>query len=236
MNEANVIVESDSCVLDTIEVKLGKQVSAIEVKAQSLLVNSDDSFELAAEITREVKRMQNAVTEYWEPLRVTTYDAYKKVIAQKKEMLDPLSSAEKILKRKMSDFSLEKERKRKAMEDAMKRQAEAEVEKKIEEAAIAESNGDVEQCEYALAEAEVMEATAYSGSVAAEAPKPKGVSSSRTWKITNVDSEKVPISFSGVELRPVDEKLVMQLIKASKGKIVIPGITYEEDVTISVRV
>lgn len=52
---------------------------------------------------------------------------------------------------------------------------------------------------------------------------------------TKIDSEKVPISFAGMELRPVDEKLVLQLIKTSKGTISIPGVTYEEDVVISVR-
>ena len=63
----------------------------------------------------------------------------------------------------------------------------------------------------------------------------KGVSTTKTWKITKVDSAAVPTHVQGVEIRPVDEKAVLRLIKATKGAIKIPGITYEEDVTVSVR-
>ena len=61
------------------------------------------------------------------------------------------------------------------------------------------------------------------------------MSRTKTWKITGIDSSKVPVSFGGVEIRPVDEKLVLQLIKMSKGKIKIPGVEYEEDVIIGIR-
>ena len=73
------------------------------------------------------------------------------------------------------------------------------------------------------------------GGVQPKAPKVKGVTQTKTWKITGIDHEKVPVNFAGMELRPVDEKLVLQLIKTSKGKIVIPGVTYEEDVIIGIR-
>ena len=52
--------------------------------------------------------------------------------------------------------------------------------------------------------------------------------------LVGIDSAKVPIYFSGAEIRPVDEKAIMKLIKESKGTIQIPGVKYEETASISV--
>ena len=49
-----------------------------------------------------------------------------------------------------------------------------------------------------------------------------------------MDHDTVPISVSGVVIRPVDEKAIMKLIKASNGTIQIPGIKYRETVRMSV--
>lgn len=217
------------------ESKLDQKVSLIEQQASSVVVASEEGFAYAGELTKQVKEMQKQVTEYWEPVRKSTYDAYTAVNQHKKQMLDPLASAEKILKRKMSDYTMEQERIRREQEEAMRKAAEAEMARKLEEAEEAESRGDAAGAEFAMAEAEVMEGVAVGGGLQPKAPKAKGVSQTKTWKITKIDSAKVPISLNGMELRPVDEKLVLQLIKASKGKISIPGVEYKEDVIISVR-
>lgn len=161
MNEAAVI-GNNALVLDTKEEenKLGRQVSLIEQKAESVVVNSDDGFAYAGELTKQVKQMQAKVTDYWEPMRKTTYEAYKSVTDHKKEMLDPLASAEKILKKKMGAYTLQKERERREREEELRRQAEAEMNRKLEEAVKAESEGDALGAEMAMTEAEVMESVA----------------------------------------------------------------------------
>ena len=235
MNEAAVI-GNNALVLDTKEEenKLGRQVSLIEQKAESVVVDSDDGFAYAGELTKQVKQMQAKVTDYWEPMRKTTYEAYKSVTDHKKEMLDPLASAEKILKKKMGAYTL-KEKERREREEELRRQAEAEMNRKLEEAAKAESEGDALGAEMAMTEAEVMENVATTAVIKPEAPTMKGVSTTKTWKITKVDPTTVPTHVQGVEIRPVDEKAVLRLIKAAKGTIKIPGIAYEEDVAVSVR-
>lgn len=243
MNEAKT-VGSSALVLDTAgpaelakppeEAKLDREVSLIEQKASSVVIISDDDFAVAGEMTKQVKEMQKQVTEYWEPMRKSTYDAYTAVNQHKKEMLDPLAKAERILKQKMGDYSREQERIRREQEEARRRAAQEEFDRKMAEAAEAEANGDALGAEMAMAEAEVAEGIAV-GSIQPQAPKVKGVTQTKTWKITGIDSAKVPVNFAGMELRPVDEKLVLQLIKASKGKIAIPGVTYEEDIIIGIR-
>lgn len=243
MNEAKT-VGSSALVLDTAgpselarppeEAKLDQEVSLIEQRASSVVITSDDDFAAAGEMTKQVKEMQKQVTEYWEPMRKSTYDAYTAVNQHKKEMLDPLAKAEKILKLKMSDYSKEQERIRREQEEARRKAAQEEFDRKMAEAAEAEAKGDALGAEMAMAEAEVAEGIAV-GSIRAQAPKVKGVTQTKTWKITGIDRDKVPVNFAGMELRPVDEKLVLQLIKTSKGNIVIPGVTYEEDLVIGIR-
>ena len=226
MNEAKV-VGNNALVLGTkqspsrVEEQLDEEVSLIEQKATALSVETDDDYIIASELTKQVKQMQKQVTDYWEPMRKSTYEAY--------------TAAEKILKRKIGDFAKKKEQLRLQQEEAMRKAAQEAMDRKLDEAAEAEASGDAIGAEFAMAEAELMEGVSVSGGVQASVPKVKGVSRSKTWKITKIDSEKVPISFAGMELRPVDEKLVLQLIKTSKGTISIPGVTYEEDVVISVR-
>ena len=235
MNEA-VAVKSEALVLDTAEnEQLGKEVSLIEIQASAVVVASEADYAAAGDLTKTVKAMQKQVKEYWDPLRVAAKKTYDDVLAKKKAMLDPLEAAEKILKGKMTDFVLEQERKRKEQEEAMRKLAQAEIDRKLDEAAAAETNGDAMGVEFAMAEAEVMQGIAEAGSIPSQKPKADGVSTSKTWKITGIDDAKVPVSLCGAVIRPVDEKAVLALIKATKGKIEIPGITFEESVTISVR-
>ena len=235
MNEAIATVGSSALVIDTVEDSLTQEASLIEQKAQSVVVASDADYSAAGDLTKAVKQMQKKVEEYWEPMRVSAKKAYDDILAHKKAMVEPLKAAEKILKTKMGDYSMEKERKRRAQEEMMRKLAEQEMNRKLEEAAEAEAAGDATGAEYAMAEAEVLEGVSIGGSIVSQAPKAQGVSQSKSWKIVCIDASKVPVVFGGVEIRPVDERAVMRLIKESKGTVQIPGIQYEETVSISVR-
>ncbi len=233
MNEA---ATSTALVLDSPEEKqMGKDVSIIEMQAENVSISNDAEFAYAGQLAQQVKQMQKKITDYWEPMRKSTYEAYTSVNQHKKEMLDPCQKAEKILKRKMSDYSMEQERKRREQEAELRRLAQAEVDRKLKEAAEAESKGDTLAAETAMAEAEVMDGVAVAGVVQAAPPKVKGVSKTKAWRITGIDAEKVPVEIAGCVIRPVDEKAVLNLIKGTKGQIKIPGVTYEETVSISVR-
>lgn len=232
MNDAG----RDALVLDTTEEKqLTKEVSAVERRASDIIIRTDVDYAMAGELTKQVKTAQKKVEEYWEPMRESTYKAYKSVTDHKKEMIDPLKNAEKILKSKMGEYTMEQERKRREQEAEMRRLAEIEREKKLAEAEAAESKGDIAAAEFAMAEAEVMDNVAVTGTVQVAAPKVEGISKTKAWRITGIDDEKVPIDIAGIVIRPVDEKAILNLIKQSKGKIKIPGVTFEETVSISVR-
>lgn len=235
MNEAMATRGSNALVLDTAERSLGEEVSLVEQNASSVIVHDNASYEQAAQITKSLKQMQKKVKDYWEPLRVSAKKTYDDVLGKKKKMLDPLEQAEKILKGKMGAFVAQQERERREREDAARRAAQAETDRKLAEAADLEQQGDAMGAEMAMAEAEVYDDAAAGITVASKAPKVEGVATAKVWKITSIDASKVPVEIAGMVIRPVDEKLVLNLIKATKGQIKIPGIEFAQDISVSIR-
>lgn len=220
---------------ELMETELREEVTAVEQWAAGVVIDSQDAYQLAGEGLKKVKATSKKVEEYWEPMRKSTYDAYKAVNDHKAQMLTPLKNAEKTVKSKISGYLAEEERKR-AEEEAMARaKAQEEAEKKIAEAQDAEMEGDFEKAEMAFAEAEVMKSASEFITIQTQEPAVTGISKRKDWEIVEIDPTRVPIDVAGVELRPVDEKAVLALIKATKGKVTIPGITYREKYTVAVR-
>lgn len=217
------------------EQQMGAEVSRIEQAAAGIVIIGEDTYQFAAGMLMNVKAQQKAVTEFFEPLRVTTKSAYDAVLKRRKDMTTPLDNAEKVIKDKMAAYQQEVERKRREQEAELRRLAEAERERSFAAAVAAEASGDALSAEMAMTEAEVMDDAAAAIQVQVAAPKAKGISTRTGWKITAIDSEKVPVTVAGAVIRPVDEKAVLALIKATKGTIQIPGVTYEQTATISAR-
>lgn len=217
------------------EEALGTETTALVAVAKETQIQTQEDYEQAAVVLRNVKQLQGKVKDYWEPLRKSAKAAYDSVLEKKKEMLSPLEEAEKALKGQMSDYTVRQEEKRKAQEEAMRQAARRESDLKLEEAAAAEQSGDDAGAAAAMEEAELLDGMAASARVTAHAPKAAGVSQTKTWKIKSIDPDKVPVKVGGIEIRPVDQAAVMRLIRESKGTVAIPGVEYEESVQISVR-
>lgn len=217
------------------EQQLTQEVTDIEFRAESFVIQTPEDYEAAGEFGKLLKQKAAEVTGFFKPMKDSAYQAHKAVCDREKAMLTPLKNAEKIVKKTMGDYLMEQERIRREAEEAARRAAEEERERKLKEAMALEAAGDKEGAEAAVEEAVVMdEATGYSVPAPVK-PKVSGVSTSKDWEITSIDTAKVPVNFSGMELRPVDQAAVMRLIRASKGSIAIPGIAYREVAKMSFR-
>lgn len=210
-------------------------VTGLEAAANNLVIDSEDRYNQAAAFLQRIKGQQKAVTEFFEPMRVSAKAAYDAVLSRRKDMTTPLDKAEKTIKKKMVDYTQEQERRQRERQAGLRRLAAAERERKLSEAVRAEASGDALAAEMAMMEAEVMDDAAALTVAPAAAPKVKGVSTRTGWEITGIDPSKVPTEFAGMVIRPVDEKAVMALIKATRGQIQIPGITYKETRIIAAR-
>lgn len=217
------------------EQQLTQEVTDIEFRAESFVIQTPEDYEAAGEFGKLLKQKAAEVTGFFKPMKDSAYQAHKAVCDREKAMLTPLKNAEKIVKKTMGDYLMEQERIRREAEEAARRAAEEERERKLKEAMALEAAGDKEGAEAAVEEAVVMdEATGYSVPAPVK-PKVSGVSTSKDWEITGIDTAKVPVNFNGMELRPVDQAAVMRLIRASKGSIAIPGIAYREVAKMSFR-
>lgn len=217
------------------EQQLTTVVTGLEAAANNMVIDSDDRYNQAAAFLQRIKGQQKAVTEFFEPMRLSTKAAYDAVLSRRKDMTTPLDKAEKVIKKKMGAYQQEAQRKQREREAELRRLAEAERERKFREAVTAEAQGDTIAAEMAMMEAEVMDDAAAVAVAPVTASKVKGISARMSWEITGIDPGKVPVEFAGVCIRPVGEKEVLNLIKATKGKIQIPGITYREKPIISAR-
>jgi len=217
------------------ELSLSKAVSEIEFQAGAITIDTDEEYERAAEFGRMLKQRTSDVKEFWKPMKDAAHRAHAEICSKEKAMLLPLTNAEKILKQTMGSYVAEQERKRREAEEAARRAAQLEAEKKMAEAIALEEQGNSEAAAVAIEEAEIMDGAASAVAVAPSKPKAAGVSSSKDWEITGVNAAEVPVMFAGVEIRPVDKAAVMRLIRASKGQIQIPGIAYKEVAKIAFR-
>ena len=217
------------------EQQLTQEVTDIEFRAESFVIQTPEDYEAAGEFGKLLKQKAAEVTGFFKPMKDSAYQAHKAVCDREKAMLEPLRNAEKTIKKTMGEYVMEQERIRREAEEAARRAAEEERERKLKEAMALEAAGDKEGAEAAVEEAVVMdEATGYSVPAPVK-PKVSGVSTSKDWEITGIDTAKVPVNFNGMELRPVDQAAVMRLIRASKGSIAIPGIAYREVAKMSFR-
>lgn len=218
-----------------VTVELRSELSEVEKAVSSIVIDSQEGYETAAELARKIKKTEAKVKDYWEPMRISTKQAYDDVLDHKKEMMSPLEKAEKVLKGKMSDYLSAVEAERKRKEEELRKLAEAEMMKKLAEAEDAEKNGDGLGAEFAMAEAEMYDAASQTMTVAKQNVKADGVSYAKSWEIVSIDPNKVPTFVNGVEIRPVDEGAVKRLIKACGGNIKIDGVVFKETYVMGVR-
>lgn len=215
------------------EEALKQETSLLEIQAEGTLVTNDEEYQSAAEFGRAIKAKANEITAFFKPMKDAAHKAHKEVCEREKKMLEPLAKAEKLVKQAMGAYVTEQERKRKEAEEAARRAAAAEAERKLADAISLEEQGREDEAAAAIEEAEVIDTVGSSLTISAAPPKVKGVTAKRDYEIVGVDGAKVPINFAGIELRPVDTAAVMRLIRASKGSIQIPGITYRETTNMS---
>lgn len=209
------------------EKALSQSVSEVEKMAASIIINSDDDYKRAAEFGRMLKQRNAEVTEFFAPMKKSAHEAHKNICDREKAMLDPLKKAEATVKSIMSSWVMEQERIRKAEEERLRKQAEEEAARKFEEAIKLEEQGKSKEAEAAASTAAVIDTVAKNIAVVSDKPKADGVSTSKDWEITCIDSNVVPCSFGGINIRPVDTAAIKRLIKASNGTVEIPGVEYK---------
>ena len=217
------------------EDELTKSVSAVEAQANAVVVKNDIDYQAAAEFGRMLKKKSAEVSEFFKPLKDAAHKTHKQICDREKAMLKPIAAAERAVKASMGKYVMWKLEEQQRIEEQLRRQAQEESDRLLDQAAALESSGNAQQANAMFANAQMVDAAARNIALERNAPKADGISTTTDWQIVSIDAAQVPVDVAGCVIRPVDESAVMKLIRASKGKVNIPGIKYQAIAKVAIR-
>lgn len=202
-----------------IEEKANRQVAI----ANSMTIATPKHYLSAAEFLKTLKSLQAEVGATFDPIVEKAYAAHKEATQQRRKHLDPLISAEGLVKRKMLFFK--KEQDRKQQEEEAKRRKEAEEaagkeKKRLEaEAKKEEKKGNVETAESLRVQKDTVFAP--EPIVKTRTPPAPGITTKVIWKHRVISVDKVPRKY----MIP-NETILANLARATKGSLQIPGVKF----------
>lgn len=200
-------------------------------QARAVKVTDAESYVIAGTLWKAIGDMIKEVEETFNPIVKAAHVAHKAAVEKRAKFLDPLTAAQKDVKRLMSDYdaaqeAIRREAQRKAEEAARKAAEEQALLEAIAAEEAAKANGAAQ--EEAAAEAEaVMTAPVYVPPVVVPKATPKlagGPVYRTVWKYRVTNSTLVPR-----EYLMLDEVKIGQVVRALKGATNIPGIEPFED-------
>lgn len=125
---------------------------SVPEQASSLVILNNEAYMLGESLLATCKQLENEVHEAYDSVVEKAHTAHKEAVAKRKQYLDPIEQARKILKQKMIVFQDEQERIRR--EEQARSEAEARKRAEDEQLALAaelEKEGDTQAAEEVLA-------------------------------------------------------------------------------------
>lgn len=206
-----------------------KLVPAVVAQANSITVVDADEYEMACSFLSMISTRKKQVGETFDPIVQKAHAAWKESIAQREKFLRPLDQAEVDVKRKVTVWRLDEERKRREEEDRLAAEAKREAEDRaIAEAEALKANGEHELADMVLQEA--AEAPPPVVVAPSTVPKQDGIAKKTTWKFRIVNETLVPREYMSV-----DGVKIGAIVRTQKQLTKIPGIQVYPEESVSVR-
>ena len=203
------------------------ETKELEVKSQDIVaqaalivVSNQASYDMATDACKNLKAMMAAVADTFGPIAKKAHEAHKEVLAQQKKFMEPLELADAKLRMKSGAWFAEQERIRKAAEMEARRKAEDEALARAKEA---QDSGNDNAAEREITEKLVVDFTDVP--VASK----NGVVYVTSYIANVVDMSKIPAEYMVPDMVKINA-----MVRATKGKILIPGIIIEEKQTMRI--
>lgn len=220
--------------------KIETEAMPVIKEAQTFIVKDDESFKVAGFRLKDIKNLRTQIGQIFDPQIEAANRSHKISIEQKKKYDGPLEQADKLYRRKRSDYEMDLERKaifeRKRLE-LEARAKEEKIKREMEEAAIkAEAILGDEEAAKEIREAipQVVVESAAPAIAPSKAPEVEGFSSAKGYDITVTDPmlliQAIACGDVVVDLEALITWKVSELkayLKRS-GKKEIPGCLVEE--------
>jgi len=203
--------------------KLDTRSVAMLVKANAFQCVNPDAYKDGDLAVSECAALVKRIKEIHDPVCKATNLAHKASTKARKDLIDPIEQASKIIDTKLGNYKMAHDRK--IAEEAKVLQEKAQKEQR--EAAVIQA----EQMKKEGAVSEVIDLVLESADDPVEAPKPETPQlhskNSRTldWKIQIIDKSLVPDHYKTIL---VDEVSILKKVRTEKGNLTIPGVRIEE--------
>lgn len=226
-------------IIETSEVQvapLRTGVSAIVTQADGIAISDQQDYQGAAEFLRTCKTMEKRVKDTFDEPVKKAHEAHKAITTVRAQLLDPISQAEKIVKRKMAGFVEEQERI--AAEERRRAEAEArkaEEDRRLREAAELEARGDSAAAEEAISAPIVVPV------IVPETVKPlaEGTSTRKKYRAEVVDPaaliRAVADGKAMAGLVIPNQQALDKLADSMKETLAIPGVRVVSETIVSAR-
>lgn len=209
-----------------------QEALSVEEQAQAVVISNNTEYESAVTILKSIKESKQRFIDFFAPAKKAAAAAHKAICANEKSCTDPCDKAESIIKGKMLDYSSRVEAERRALEEEQRKAQQAEADKLLAEAAKAERQGDAVTATVNMAIAE--QVVSVKPTVQIVAPSVQGVSKKKGWKVKITDEKAVPAYVNEICVRPVDERVLLQLRKLNPN-VDIPGAEFYQEETLAIR-
>lgn len=217
-----------------IEQQLISDGRAFLTSAQALTIVTAEDYQRAADVVRQIKARQQAVTNYWQTPKASAKAAHQALCDREKQMLQPLVEAEKAVKDAILGYKRTVEAEAARQREEMRRKQQEEAERLLQAAVDAEAAGDLVGSETNVAMAQMVSDMKVTAPMQT-APVAVGTSTRKVWRVRVTDEKAVPIELAGVTIRPVDMAALVQLARTTKGTIAVPGVEFYQEEQLSVR-
>lgn len=229
--------------MNTDELNLKSSADHALEQAKTMVVKSQNDYEMAGNVRKDIKAMVKSIQSYWSPKKQQADQLHKSLVQAEKDMVTPLESADKLIDTSMTAYRKEIERQRYEAEQA-RLKAESEARKAAEDAqrllneAMRKDELDEDDAAILMMAESDLEAKAKFAESINTAPaevRMQGITVTRTWKARIVDQSIVPISIAGIMIRPIDESALNKLAVTSKGAFECPGVEFYQEESTRVR-
>lgn len=209
------------------------RIEAIQKKSDQILALSNtiriadtDEFEKAVTFVQEIKVLMDEIDATFDPIIKIQNQAHKRTIEAKRKYANPLQRAESIVKDKMKEYHLSRERQRKAKEAALREEAKNEEKnRRFQHALTASRDGNHQEANAILSSPVITPLIRVESETNHDA-----VSFRDVWKFEIVDPALIPEQY-----KTIDEKKIRGIVKALKDKTDIPGVRVFCDKTVATR-
>ena len=200
-----------------------KETAEMLGRATGIVIATQQDYNTASLLLRMVKDLSKKLDEERRKITKPIDQAKKAVMDLFRKPQGSTIEAEKIIKTKMIAWDNEQERKRKAEEDRLRKEAEEkekrEKDKLLRKAEKAEQKGNEEKAEELREEAE--DVTVIAPTIP-KAEKTEGSHFTKKWYAEVVDKSKIPLQY----MQPDMDKLNKQA-RATKDEIEVPGVVFK---------